>query len=153
MAEVTESQIRQRLSEVIDLIGRHQLALAYLTKEQDELEGAVRVFERFYERPNLSRDLVGSTSEISSPTKPAGIPTVAQMIIAALRESEAIGTYGLEPKAILAFVRTRYWPDAPAASVGPIAWRMWAKENRLQKSGDKYYLPVNETTDSVDDIP
>jgi hypothetical protein len=143
MSEVTESQVRLRLAEVADLIGRHEVALAYLKQERAELETAIRVFERFHGRPELSSGILPAVAAAS--VKPLAVPTVPEMIFEALRDAADRGREGLEPKEILAFIKERYWPDAQQTSVGPIAWRMWKKEGRLAKAGALYMLLKDET--------
>jgi hypothetical protein len=72
--------------------------------------------------------------------KPEGIPTMPEMIIAALKDAKARGLRGLEPKDITAFIATKWWPEVKINNVGPIAWRLY-KSERLAKRQSKYRLP------------
>lgn len=149
MTEVRETDVRARLDEVSDLIDRYTLNLAMLRKELDDLQVAVRVFERFHERRDYAAELVHETGPAAKPTvtaaKPAVLPTVPEMIVEALGFArDEMKLPGWEPKTILGFIRDRYWPEAQQTSVGPIAWRM-AQEGRLLKRGTLYCLPENET--------
>ena len=128
MVEITDEQIRARLLEVEDRIGRHEVALAYLKQELGELQVALRVFERFNERPDFSDMLPPKevSAVIVEVRKPAGMPTVPQMILEVLAASET----PLEPREIVARIRERWWPEAQTTSIGPIAWRM-ARDGRL----------------------
>ena len=75
--------------------------------------------------------------------KPDGTPTVPTMIITVLQELERDGVLqeGITPEAILAEIRRRWWPEARSSDVGPIAWRMAVKEQRLERIGSLYSLP------------
>jgi hypothetical protein len=67
--------------------------------------------------------------------KPAGLPTMAQMVLAVLeREVD-----GMRPRDIAQAVRGTWWPDAPPAEVGATAWRL-AGQGRLERSGGRYKL-------------
>jgi len=67
--------------------------------------------------------------------KPAGLPTLGEMVLAVLeREIE-----GLRPCDIAKAVRQAYWPDAPPAEVGATAWRL-AGQGRLERTGGRYKL-------------
>jgi len=146
MTEVTGSQIRSRFEEVTDLIDRHRLALVYLEKERDELEVALRVVDRFDERPDLSAGLLEDVALATGGKKPSSLPTVPEMIMEALVSDRDRGGAGLRPKDILRYIRETYWPDAPSDAVGPVAWRMWSKEGRIEKSGDVYFIGYENET-------
>lgn len=67
--------------------------------------------------------------------KPAGLPTMAEMVLAVLeREIE-----GLRPCDIAKAVRQSYWPGAPSAEVGATAWRL-AGRGRLERVSGRYKL-------------
>jgi len=144
MVPVDETQIRERREAVVDLIARHELALSYLKQELNELDVAVRVCERFHDRPDFA-DLLPLATDTTDgeQRKPTGIPTMADMILAVLQNAEAANEGPLEPKDIVARIRQRWWPDAPNSSVGPTAWRMW-KDKRLDKTGAAYSTPKDE---------
>jgi hypothetical protein len=74
--------------------------------------------------------------------KPEGMPTVPDMILTVLRDFEHEGVLGVgvTPEAILTEIRRRWWPEARSGDVGPIAWRMAVKEQRLEKTGSLYSL-------------
>lgn len=73
--------------------------------------------------------------------KPKSAPTMPEMIRESLKEAKKQGKSGLEPIAILEFVRARYWPHARGKDVGPTAWRMWHDDGELKKEGMVYSLP------------
>jgi len=75
--------------------------------------------------------------------KPHGVPTVPQLIYEALRQAAMLGENGLEPAAMLEFVRKKYWPTAVSSDIGSTAWRLW-KVGKLRKSGSIYSLPERE---------
>jgi len=64
-------------------------------------------------------------------TKPEGIPMMPEIIIEAISHALRDGRAGLKVSELIEFVRQRYWPEAPANSVGPVAWKM-SKTGELQ---------------------
>jgi hypothetical protein len=80
------------------------------------------------------------SQETDSSAKPEGIPTMPDMIIAALKDAKAKGQRGLEPKDMVAFIAAKWWPGVPINAVGPIAWRMYSKD-KLTKRQSRYFLP------------
>jgi hypothetical protein len=147
MPGISDIQVRARLAEVVDLIGRHEVALAYLKQEHGELEIAVRVMDRFYERQSFGELLPPDRAAPEPDTgKPAGVPTVPHMIAEVLSLRALLDGPGaaLAPKEILAEIRRLWWPDARTNDVSPILWRL-AKEGRLAKTGKTYSLPKEET--------
>ena len=148
---VNEAQIRARKDEVADLIGRHEVALAYLRQELVDLEVAIRVCERFHDRHDYSKILPAKAGAPEEVRKPSGIPTMADMITHVLEVSDFDEAGSMEPKEILAQIRKIWWPDAPKDSVGPIAWRMW-KEGKLQKDGSRYFLAEKQAQRSAFEI-
>jgi hypothetical protein len=81
--------------------------------------------------------------------KPRGIPTVPQMIYESLRDAADFGATGLEPAAMLEFVRKKYWPAALSPDIGSTAWRLW-KARKLKKSGSIYSLPDEQEKKTQD---
>ena len=75
--------------------------------------------------------------ETSRGVKPAGLPTVPDMIREALRHYYGLGATAVAPAAISSYVRGRYWPNLPKNVVGPTAWRM-SQEGNLEKNPSGY---------------
>jgi hypothetical protein len=73
--------------------------------------------------------------------KPPGVPPVPDMILEALKEAEAAGKPGLNPHAMVDFVRRKYWKEAGNPDIGSTAWRMW-KDGRLAKPDENSSLYV-----------
>ena len=71
--------------------------------------------------------------------KPKGIPTMPDMIKAAISAAVEQGKPGLEPKDITAFIRQKWWPTVKGESVSPITWRM-ANQGQLKREGSMYLL-------------
>jgi hypothetical protein len=158
--------IQARRTKLVAEIESHQQEIAALAAKLSELDIAERVFAEL----SLESDSTESTpvvtanfsipvredacdqpddrhenaSEISS-GKPDGIPAISEMILEALSHAHGLGAPGLKPKGLTSYIRGRYWPNAPAVAVGPIAWRMF-KRGQLSKIGSTYVLP------STDDI-
>lgn len=149
MASLTHSIISERVTELDEQIARQDLVLKALREERNELLVALKVIKRFSsEADDISRSDESArkvTSEDISP-KPAGAQnqsseraivrkTTPEMILDILS-----GRGAMNAKDLVIEVRKRYWPEAPASSVGPTAWRMW-KDGRLTKGEDGYFLP------------
>lgn len=152
-------QIKARVAQIDEQLAAHDHAKRLLLAERGDLVTTLSVLVRFSGEdsvelglePDLESrryDLVTAAEEEAArqeaeveKRKPEGAPTVPEMILEVLLRPHLLGDPGLEPKAILAKIRERWWKDAPSASVGPIAWRMWKKEGRLVKDGNLYSLP------------
>jgi len=67
--------------------------------------------------------------------KPDGLPTVASMIVTALRETGKAS----RPVEIVAFVRRRWWSTAPTETINTTAWLM-AKAGKLTHHDGRYGL-------------
>ncbi len=88
-------------------------------------------------------DEIDSTNKPSvppRPTKPEGVPLMPEIIIEALNHALSKGIAGLKVSELVGFVRDRYWPEAPAGSVGPVAWKM-SKTGELKNANSVYSLP------------
>ncbi len=68
--------------------------------------------------------------------KPEGLPTLADMVLNALRGGPSEGT---RPRDIAAIVR-RTWPDVGSTQVSTTVWQL-AKKGRLQTDNGRYRLP------------
>jgi hypothetical protein len=129
--------------------------LQVLQAEIPELAVAERVLIRLAGTQTEAKpkeEAVDHDSDIAVVNKPAGIPTMPEMIMAALESAEFnLNTDGLEPKDILRYIADKWWPEVRAELVGPIAWRMW-KRGHLLKDGPRYRMPQkNEATDNEPD--
>ena len=153
MTAVTEQDVEERIELVRQQLLRHEIAITFLRKDETNLlitletlrgfgawtaAGSVVLPEPTEAEAANAADVAQLVADIS---KPAGTPTVPEMVIAIMEERALIERSGFEPKHITAEIRKRWWPEAPAASVGPIMWRMATKEGRLRKEGPLYYLP------------
>ena len=73
--------------------------------------------------------------------KPSGLPPVPEMILEALRLSESEGRAGMNPQAMVSYVRSKYWPEATNPDIGSTMWRMW-KDGRLAKPDENSSLYI-----------
>ncbi|MCA1549311.1 hypothetical protein I6F36_20995 [Bradyrhizobium sp. BRP19] len=134
-------------SELDDLRKR----LTALETEDQELASAEKVLSRF---GAAQPDFVALTAEgitvgeIKSSGKPEGTPTTPNMILALLREAQAQGKPGLEPKEMQIAIARRWWPTVKSEDVGPTAWRMW-KVGRLVKDGSLYMLRKSDLEERI----
>jgi hypothetical protein len=67
--------------------------------------------------------------------KPAGLPTMVEMVRECLTEAG----YPCRPVEVLAYIRAKWWPDANRAYVNTTLWNL-AKEGRLVHTGSRYTL-------------
>jgi hypothetical protein len=112
--------------------------LESLESEDLELESAEKVLLRFGAVP--SEPVARPQSDFAG--KPEGTPTTPSMILALLREAQAQGKPGLEPREMMISISKRWWPTVKSEDVGPTAWRMW-KDGRLSKNGPLYMIATN----------
>ena len=88
----------------------------------------------------------------SKGNKPAGLPSIPDMILEAVRHAQGLGASGLEPAGLTSYIRGRYWPNVPTNVVGPTAWRMW-KRRELGKDDGVYSLPSPDAAPQQNDMP
>lgn len=129
--------IRARMKIIQDDIRGLNAELNELMVEAKELTIAEKVLMRLHPEVD-GDDEEPERTPSGAPVKPAGIPTMPEMIVDALRSST--NPFGFSPKEIMEFIAAKYWPEVRSELVGPIAWRM-AKEGRLVKNGAFYSLP------------
>lgn len=130
---------REIASEIADLRTR----IDALEAEDQELATAEKVLSRFGGAQPGTVSLTAADltiGEAKQSGKPEGTPTTPNMIIALLREAQAQGKSGLEPREMQISISKRWWPSVKSEDVGPTAWRMW-KSGRLIKDGSLYMLP------------
>lgn len=143
-------QARRKL--LADTIAQHEAAIAEAAAELAELDVAARVLARLADKsPEANAFAVRAAgdadgrrrsagTEAESGGKPPGLPTVPDMITAALTAAHEQGSPGLTPSGMVSFVQGRWWKGATITDVGPTAWRMW-KNGRLTKKDSIYSLP------------
>lgn len=131
--------------------------LRVLEAEDQELAAAEKVLARF--GAELQPDMIvqgqdGSATIVQVKTigKPEGTPTTPNMILALLREAQAHGKKGLEPRDMQISISKRWWPAVKSEDVGPTAWRMW-KDGRLAKDGSLYMLPIKTGIEEAAGLP
>jgi hypothetical protein len=69
--------------------------------------------------------------------KPDGLPLINDMIVAAL---EAGGHDGLPPRAIVDFIRRKWWPEMPSGHVRASLHHLVYNKRKLEMSGGLYRL-------------
>lgn len=131
-------------------IARHRDAIAALEQRRNELEIGERIIAEFAAEQSAPK---GDSMRREAPTseqqqsdqkrtrKPEGLPTMSDMILAALRDARARSSIGMMPAEVTAFIRKNYWPEVLPEAVTPIVWRMWKKDRVLEKDGAHYTLP------------
>lgn len=147
MANLSKIKIVQYKRRVIaQKITQQREVLAALEAQERDLEVTERVLASLDAESDME---LPPDPEVTSPAaessgKPEGIPTMPEMIVAALKDAKAKGLKGLEPKDITSYIAAKWWPDVKINNVGPIAWRLY-KSDRLAKRQSKYRLPDEYT--------
>lgn len=134
MATDSFSLLRARRKEIAGEIQAMRSRLEALEAEDEELESAERTLIRLGAAPPEEVE-----AEVEGSGKPPGTPTTPNMILALLREAQAQGKAGLEPKEMQITISKRWWPTVKSEDIGPTAWRMW-KDGRLAKVGSLYMI-------------
>jgi hypothetical protein len=139
--------IDQEIARHRDAIVASQEAVAALEQKRNELEISERIIAEFgVERPvnghaDEKTDFRAYPQNQRQRKKPPNLPTIPDMIFAALRDAREQGKSGMWPRDLVAFIRKTYWPEAPSEAINPIAWRMWSKDRTLEKDETAgYYL-------------
>jgi hypothetical protein len=133
-------EIEAEIERLAAQIGACQTAISAWRGQLTDLGVAERVWAHL--EPQLIEP--APTEAVPANRKPAGIPSVPHMIIAALHDAKRRGLPGLEPKGMASFIAEKWWPDVTINDVGPIAWRMWKKQSVLEKTGSLYGMPVQQ---------
>lgn len=76
--------------------------------------------------------------------RPHGIPTTPDMIRFSIAEATKSGWTGMNGKGLVEQINAKWWPGVDPNYIIPTAWRM-AKEGRLKKVGEKYFLKDGDT--------
>jgi hypothetical protein len=147
MATDSYSLLRARRKEIEAMRRDLTAKLDALDAEDEELASAERILVRFGFA--LAETEAMTTTEVGG-GKPPGTPTTPNMILALLREAEAQGKPGMEPREMQISISKRWWPTVKSEDVGPTAWRMW-KDGRLAKEGSLYMLKKTEAADLLEE--
>jgi hypothetical protein len=141
---------RQKIQAEIDALqAEFEKRIVALKAETKELDIAERVFSRLslLDGPNPSAEKGKDRSSKSTGEtdgKPEGLIPVTDMIREALTYAVLQGGVGLKPAGILAYIRGKWWPNAQANDVGPIAWRMWQNDQITKYEDGEYALIESE---------
>jgi hypothetical protein len=150
----TLSLVAARRREIEAESERLSARLDALKAELSDLEATERVLGRLVtqggnpttlEAAPLDFGTAKKIQETVSTAKPPNTPTIARMIVEALKDAAAKGAPGLQPAGMTSYIAKRWWPEVPGVAISPIAWRMW-KHGQLQKDGALYRLPKNTET-------
>lgn len=146
LIQARRAKIASEVAEETNRFGALQLAhvsrLKELEAELNELEIAERVFAK----------LTGESSSAGTPAntgKPADTPPMPEMIREALKHGKALGQPYMKPAEILSYIQGKWWPSAEPNAVGPIAWRMWQREELEKYKDGTYGLPEEKKEEEV----
>jgi hypothetical protein len=119
------SQIKAERQRKIDEIGR-------LQEEVAELDTALRVLERYAEKPPNSEE------ESGLKPRPPGTPSTFDMVNMVLASAEKEGrTDGLTSRELIDAIGAKYWPGIHRSQILPSIFG-FAKNGRLLRNGDKW---------------
>jgi hypothetical protein len=139
MGHQLDSQaIETRLREIREKISALQV-------EADELEVALRVFERFSPSEPSSKKLNGDKPKLG-PARPRGIPTNFEMTEMILKASEREGKNGLTAAEIVEQIRTRYWPGIMGAQILPVIYH-FVKQGRIRKTAGGKFKSIHKNSE------
>jgi len=148
MQQRTAIQQRDRLSAFIDLYARFvhgdaneppRVAAAVLSETKPPASD-----QHEQSDPHRAKKS-GRRKSTKLARKPDDIPTMPEMIVKALENAKTEGREGLRPSEIKDYIAKKWWPTVKGSAVGPIAWRMFDR-NELQKDGEVYSLPLMRIT-------
>jgi hypothetical protein len=98
----------------------------------------------------------GAKHQTRQQRKPAGLPTIVDMIVGVLRNDDT-PEEGITPSEITDFIRNRWWPDVRTVQISSTVWKL-AKEGRLHHIGHRYRLnghvnsPSNGVSNDIGDV-
>jgi hypothetical protein len=105
--------------------------IAKLQKESDELAIALRVLDRFTDKPTEP------SAKPDLPPRPPGSPSTFDMVTMILAGAEKDGRGALTSRELMDEIRAKYWPGVQNKQILPSIFG-FAKNNRLIREGDKW---------------
>jgi hypothetical protein len=139
MGHQLDSQaIENRLREIRENISA-------LQGEAEELEVALRVFERFSPSESSSTKNKSSKPKLG-PARPRGIPTNFEMTEMVLTASEREGKNGLTANEIIEQIGSRYWPGVVGAQILPVIYH-FAKQGRIRKTAGGKFKSIHKNNE------
>jgi len=139
MGQQLDSQtIETRLREIRETISA-------LQGEADELEVALRVFERFSPPESSSKKKNDGKPKLG-PARPRGIPSNFEMTEMILKASEREGKNGLTANEIVEQISSRYWPGIMGAQILPAIYH-FAKQGRIRKTAGGKFKSIHKNSE------
>ena len=120
-----------------------------LEKEMDELDMAMRVFQRFRVKEEEASE-TSAPEAISKlgPARPEGIPSNYEMAGQVIWDATKAGRKGLTAAELVEEIGKRWWPGVQGSQILPIMYQ-FAKKGRLVKGDDGYFrLPPPQTNEA-----
>jgi len=122
--------LRSRQKRLIDEIAQRQ-------KELDEIDIALRVFDRYSDKPpDKGKASGGGKSDL--PPRPKGTPSTFDMVNLILASAEKEGKDGLTSRELLDQIRAKYWPGVQNRQILPSIFGFAKDNKRLIRDGDKW---------------
>ena len=107
-----------------------------LTKENDDLDVAMRVIRRF-------ETSSGSTKGKLGPARPDGTPSLYEMTVAVIKASEDRSGRGLLGREIVDEIGREFWPGVKGPQITPSIYQ-YAKKGRLVKNSNGRFHTVKD---------
>jgi hypothetical protein len=151
--------IRTKKQELLATAARYDELSAKARAEAAEFDAAERVWMKLFGssdganqethdgqdaapiRSIDDRSIEPDGTQTEARRKPTGLPPLPEMILEALRLAESEGKAGMNPQAMVSYVRDKYWPEATNPDIGSTMWRMW-KDGRLAKPDENSSIYV-----------
>jgi hypothetical protein len=122
--------LRSRQKRLIDEIAQRQ-------KELDEIDIALRVFDRYSDKPpDKGKTSAGSKNGL--PPRPKGTPSTFEMVNLILASAEKEGKEGLTSRELMDQIRAKYWPGVQNRQILPSIFGFAKDNKRLIRDGDRW---------------
>jgi hypothetical protein len=142
------ASIRSHRDEALARAVKHDKLAAQARQDAADYEAAERVFakmthggEAMSSLETVVAPLILKTEAQAIRRKPENVPPIPDIILEGLKKAEDEGKPGLNPQAMLIYVKEHYWPSAGSSDIGSTMWRMW-KDGRLAKPDEASSLYV-----------
>ena len=103
-----------------------------LQKEADEIAIALRVFDKYSEKPPDKGKAKGSKPGLTQ--RPKGTPTTFEMVEMILTSEAKSGKETITTRELMDAIRAKYWPGVKNEQILPSIFG-FAKNGRLQREG------------------
>jgi hypothetical protein len=111
--------------------------IAQRQKELEEIEIALRVFDKYADKAPDKGKAKGKATKPGLPPRPKGTPSTFDMVNLILASAEKGGKGPLTSRELMDEIRANYWPGVQNKQILPSIFG-FAKAKRLIRDGDKW---------------